>query len=252
MPQAIPYIIFAAKVAMTAYSAVTAVKALADGNIMGAVVAGFGAYMGASSLMSTGMSTAGGAAEGMAGVAEASEAGVLEGATTNLGDAASTSFDAAGATGVGSITPASGSMVSGLDAVGSLADVATAVEPTSFMGSIGQIGDTIGAGIKSVANNITDLGGDVTGLVSQGDGTFMNSLGQLFSENGEMLMKAGGAALNYMGEKEKQEMFREEQDKARKFGEKRADTYRRNVGAATRFTPSGNLMDVSNQGVLGA
>ncbi len=243
MPAAIPIVLTVAKVAMTVYSAVTAVKALKEGNILGAVMGGFGAYMGMSSLGAFGAGAgevaATGAVEGAAlGSAEAiSEAAVgdmfsgfaTEGTMAPLGEAATAAtggIDYSGVlTDLGSVT----------------GDVGQAIGTGGFMGDLG---DAFAGGLDRVTSGIQDLYGDIIqgDLLSQGDGTFLDSgTGNIFDEagnllkgvSGDSLLKAGQMGIGYLTKQQELEAQRDAAKEGREYMQAEQEKDR-----ALRYTPT--------------
>ena len=225
-------VILVAKVALTAYSAVSAVKALSEGNIMGAVMGGFGAYMGLSGLGAFDTAVAG---DALAQTATAGQTTFAEGAQMGLFEQAGPEmFDVAGA--VGGVGDVAGGI--GLDAGGLSASLSSAMPDvsTQFAGDLsigapidvggGGFMDSIAGGpsgwMEAIKSGIAkvDLGGN---LISTQDGSLLAKVGEAVGGTGN-LMKMGGMAMDYLGK-----------DKALKAQEDAAEEgYERSVAEAAR------------------
>lgn len=228
------------QVALTAYSAVSAVKALSEGNIMGAVMGGFGAYMGLTNLSAFGGSVAGDAtslsaaageggsqasmlaeqaadfgAEGMAMTSEALGSGPLSGTFTNLADdlAVDPNMYGSGAGDIGK------SLDLNLDIGGA--------KTGGFMESLESGWDSI----VSTGKGFID---DVGNLVSTKDGSILAKAGEAVGGTGN-LMKLGGMAMDYYGK----EQALDAKEKAAEEGYERsvmeAARKRASVGAAPTY-----------------
>jgi len=189
--------------ALAAFSAVSAVKALSEGDIMGAIMGGFGAYMGFAGL---------GTAFGTATMADATAltSGMAAPVGTSFADMAAGGLaDSLGSTLTSDIfssvaaTPFSqaggmlGSIGSGLSAgatpyasmglSGSSANLLDmAVPKVGFMDSL-KVGD-LGGMVDSVKLGAKELGNDIVGsLTPKGDGTFIDQAGSIFDEMGELV-----------------------------------------------------------------
>ncbi|RKZ05960.1 hypothetical protein DRQ25_14995 [Candidatus Fermentibacteria bacterium] len=224
MPQAIPIIITVAQVAMATYSAVNAVKALKDGNIMGAVMGGIGAYTGFSNIASSmgssvasegvGQAASSAAAQGTAeGISEAATGGLFEGmeAASGFESAALPAFSGAESA-LGAITGDLGTLA--VDNAGLLESMA----PISEMSDTFSIGDTF----DRVVQGAKDFGNEIIGeLKSVGSGQYADEGGNIFDSMGKLLsnpsvqtgLKAGvGLYAKKREEDAKKEIYKDQRD----------------------------------------
>ena len=245
MAAAIPVI----QVALTAYSAVSAVKALSEGNIMGAVMGGFGAYMGMSNLGAFSQATGGdvlaqsaaqkaGMTQGQmlaeqtaefGAVGEAATAeslGFLEGAVAEptlktMSDYAleSARYDIGAGADVGEI--------------GARVDVGAGIQEKGLLGSLG---DTISSGWDTVVNagkGVVDAAGD---LVSTEDGSILAKAGEAIDAVGiNQIMKGVGMYLDYKGKKDAIKAQEKAAEKQYRRSQQEAQRARSSVGAAPGY-----------------
>jgi len=226
--------------AMTAYSAVSAVKALKDGNIMGAIAGGFGAYMGLSSTGAFGTQVAGDATSLSAEVggqsfAEASGAGFLDsaGMTSSVFDGAVTGgigdvVGSVGDTAIGGLVTGSGAAIS--PEVGQVSNLASKSEG----GFLSNLGDSIGEGWDSVLETGKGVVDSVGDLVSTEDGSLLAKAGEAVGGKQNLFNMAKMGA-GYLLDKKKQDdqlEFLEDQE-ARKRADLEATRARK--GAAPTY-----------------
>ena len=187
-------------VALTAYSAVSAIKALKEGNILGAVVAGFGAYMGMSALGNFGTAVAGDAT-----ALAASQGGQLAGQTSVFGaEGASMTAEALGSVGSSGIGATSSVMGDYALQSANIASAAASAAPSLELSKPleGSAAPTQTTGVmnslKSIGNNLADGWSEAIADL----GATVNKVGDLIAPDGSLLAKAGeavGGSYNLMG-----------------------------------------------------
>jgi len=172
-----------ASYAMAAYSTVVAIKAIANGDYVTALIAGVGAVAGfsAGAALNAGAAGAGGAGATVGGVAELSSMGAA--ASLPSSAIAPATASAVG----GAMTPASlatmgAPAISG--AMSAVPSIAPAIAPAtggSLLGNISKsLGETFQGGVGDVVNNIKQLGTDL----------FQNiDTGEMFNKSGTLLGK---------------------------------------------------------------
>lgn len=214
--------------ALAAYSAVSAIKALKEGNILGAVVAGFGAYAGLNMAGAFNTAVAG---DALAQSAVASEAGgfsglssAAEGATGDLFSGMAESAFTTPALEAGAGTFADSVMASGAGLPESVTSAVGKIGGTlDVSSSLGGLGDSISSTWDSIVNTGKGWINDVGDLISTQDGSILAKAGEAVGGTGN-LMKLGGMALDYYGK-----------DKALKAKEDAAEEgYNRSVMEAAR------------------
>lgn len=216
MAAAIPAIITAVKVVGTVMSVVSMVKGIKDGNFLQAIVGGFGAFMGASSLAA---GSAGSAASNSAG-AVASDAAA---GTSIMGDTSTAAMF--GPAGPGGASATTANLMEGAGSQGLLQ-----------MG--GATNNILGSGLATGNNMLAGSAGD--SMLNSGDATgkilgsaaeepgFFDQMKGVMKDNPELLKLGGGLLQGYS-----QGAAAEDQ---RDFIKKEEDARRRRMGQT--FVPS--------------
>jgi len=236
--------------ATAAYSAVSAIKALKDGNIMGAVMAGVGAYVGF---------TAGGAYAAAAGGDSLATSAVASGMTEGVG---SSFAQMGGALNTGAAVPGAmsslGSEAMSVGALSTLADAGASFNPFDGSTNIGAKVETPNVSVEgggfmnslqqdplgTIKDKITSMGGSVKGALTKlADGTFQDASGSIFDKAGKMLSgsngmglaKIGAGAMDYMAKKDQIESTEKIADESYERAVKEAARERGSRGAAPGY-----------------
>lgn len=207
----------------TVMSVVTMVKGLKDGNLGQAIVGGFGAFMGMSSLAAGAANTAGNtAASSLSTGADA----VGKAALPIMGDTSTAALF--GPAGPGAVSGTASNLLSG--GSGGLLDVGSKSIIGSGLASgnnalIGSVADNAAAS-ASIGDKILNTGKDVFGSVKDG----ISGLTDAARENPDLLKFGGGLLQGYSQGKQKEEEL--------KYLKKLEEEKRRRVGQT--FVPSTN------------
>lgn len=228
MAAAIPII----QIGLSVYSAVTAVKALSDGNIMGAIMGGFGAYMGFSNLNAFSAATTGDAlaisAESAAGGVEGISAGALGDTFAGVGELSSFT------------TPAleQSANIFGSAGVGALEGLSTLPSGATNIGSNITLGSNIGSGETSWWQNVIDTGegylNDVGNLISNQDGSLLAKAADM-GISGSDVLNLGKMGASYYMDKRKQDAQMEAIEDAEARRRADAAATRGRIGAAPTY-----------------
>lgn len=221
MAAAIPAIMTAVKVVGTVMSVVTMVQGLKNGNLGQAIVGGFGAFMGMSSLAAGAANTAGNtAASSLSTGADA----VGKAALPIMGDTSTAALF--GPTGPGAVSGTASNLLSG--GSGGLLDVGS----KSIIGSGLATGNN--ALLGSVADNTARAAGPMDKILNTGKDVFgsvkdgISGLTDAARENPDLLKLGGGLLQGYSQGQQKEEEL--------KYLKKLEDEKRRRIGQT--FVPN--------------
>lgn len=186
--------------AMAGFSTIMAVKAIAEGDYLGALAAGAGAFAGfaGSGLMGGAANAATQAASpaatsGLASAAAPGAAGTLSGNIANLNQMGMAPAQAAG------LSSASGALTSASPALAAAATPASVASGITSGG--GGFLDSVTSGLKTLGDAGSKIMTEMGEMVNLGDGTFQAADGSIFDQAGK-LISAAKPVLGYLAKKQ--------------------------------------------------